>query len=487
MRALSLAPLAALLALAGVACTERNPCFQNGCRSDGRIDSSAEPESDARDAADVAVDATDANDAPGPVDSADVTKRCSGPADCTSDPDGRACDTVSGKCVTCVGDGDCRTDGGTFVCDTSAHACVECTTSTHCAGTRPICDTAARTCVQCLQTSHCSGTTPICDTTAKTCHACKTDGDCVSAAGADPGLCAPNGHCVGNSEVYYAIQPTSSACGTANGTTTMPYCTAREAVTAAANTMTGRPFVVLRGALGGFSVGASNGRITVVGQGAVVLNPGGDPYGVDVTGTADVLIRHVSIGGGASGGAHVSGATATLSLVDDQISGSAGKGVFAENGAKLVMNRCVVVGTGQITTPPALQTATGAGFHVTNSVFARAAIGADLGVAAGGEQLFKNNTIVGNAVAMQCAGAISAGGLIFQGNTSVPGSGCTGTTCCTGDPLLTADYHLMSGSPCIDQLTPDPDVPDDLDGQSRPLGASLKSDCGADEFGALTP
>jgi hypothetical protein len=480
--------VAGLLALAGVACTKYNPHYLG---PDARMEvgtdgSGSEPSpeagADARDAADApaAVDAHDAGMEPMP----DVPKRCSGPADCTSDPGGRACDTGSGKCVTCVGDGDCRTDGGTLVCDTGAHACVQCLLSTQCGGATPVCDTGAKTCVQCLMTSQCSGTTPICNTTAKLCHACKTDGDCVTAAGADPGLCAPDGHCVGTGEVIYAITP--SSCGVLDatyGTLAKPYCTARDAVAAAAGPTAPKPFVVLRGNFGGFSVGATTGRVTVVGQGTVVLNPGSDPYAVESLGTSDVLVRHVSLMSGTSGGAHVSGASAKLALVDVQVTASALSGVVADTGAALTLDRCVIKGNGGLALPAL--TTTNASFHITNTVLASSSIGASLGVVpAGGEQLFKNNTIVGNGTAMRCFDVHSTTGLILQGNANAPDTTCVGAaTCCTGDPLLTADYHLMPGSPCVDQLAFDPDVPDDLDGQARPLGTSMKSDCGADELG----
>jgi hypothetical protein len=40
---------------------------------------------------------------------------------------------------------------------------------------------------------------------------------------------------------------------------------------------------------------------------------------------------------------------------------------------------------------------------------------------------------------------------------------------------------LIAVSPCIDQRTPDM-VTVDIDGQTRPAGATARSDCGADEY-----
>jgi hypothetical protein len=57
----------------------------------------------------------------------------------------------------------------------------------------------------------------------------------------------------------------------------------------------------------------------------------------------------------------------------------------------------------------------------------------------------------------------------------------------TGDPtqfnfvstVPPYDYHLTTGSAAIDQIDTS-SVPDDIDGQFRPLG--LRKDYGADEF-----
>ena len=100
---------------------------------------------------------------------------------------------------------------------------------------------------------------------------------------------------------------------------------------------------------------------------------------------------------------------------------------------------------------------------------------------AGKPSRFLNNTVVtNNPVGFSCASSSPVTGSIVFGNLSGDGAGCAITACCTGDPLLTADYHLMAGSPCIDKLDPAMSVPDDIGGQARPLGS--KSHCGASEF-----
>jgi hypothetical protein len=80
-----------------------------------------------------------------------------------------------------------------------------------------------------------------------------------------------------------------------------------------------------------------------------------------------------------------------------------------------------------------------------------------------------------------CGDAYPIGASILRGNVGgvEATANCVLTACCPGvDPLLTADYHLMSGSPCIAQVASSMLVADDLDGQARP--ATL-SDCGADQ------
>jgi len=433
----------------GAACTKINPNYhkrQDGGTIDIHSDGSEEAGSEAR--ADVG-----GGDVP-----PDAPVGCTDDNGCKNDPAGPVCDVANRKCVHCLLDKDCRPDGGSSVCDKTAHTCVGCL----------------------VNDNACPASTPVCEATTNACRSCKTDSECVAVGGADPGICASNGHCATNDEVVYAIQPTSSNCTTADGSLAMPYCKAQDAVTAAR--VGSKPFVVLRGSFGSISVNATGGRITVVGQGNAMVNPGGDLYGVDVSGTADLAVRNLTVTGGTSatgGAAHVNGAGATLTLVAVQMTGNTGAGVLAEGQSVLVMNRCVIKGGGGLA-PAALKT-TNSSFHVTNSVFASSSIGASLdsNVPGGGDRFFKNNTVVNNATGLVCTG-LSLSGLISFGNTN-DAIGCTPTSCCTGNPLLTSDYHLMSGSPCVDQLDFDPQVPDDLDGQTRPQGTKA-DDCGADEL-----
>lgn len=65
--------------------------------------------------------------------------------------------------------------------------------------------------------------------------------------------------------------------------------------------------------------------------------------------------------------------------------------------------------------------------------------------------------------------------LFWNGNDPV-----TGTNAILEDPLLTADYHLGSGSPAIDAGLTIPWLPVDLEGNARPNGAAY--DIGAYEY-----
>jgi hypothetical protein len=447
------ATLCGLLAALGICgCTRKNPDYcgpsytEDSCTLGPRIDvmtggGGAGGGGDAG-----ATDASDASDA-GPVD------------------------TYTG----CHSDDDCRMDPGGPACDLQKHVCVACTANKHCSpdAGKGVCDTTGEVCVACLADADCGGITPICHSD-HTCQPCGADTECTATS-----ICLDDGSCPAIADVIYAAFPQSGTCTSADGTPSKPYCSAQAALDAAS--AGSKRIVVLKGNFGNISVTATPALIMVIGQGGAMVDPGANPYGIDVSGLSDLFVRDLLITGAMGTSAvHVSGANATLSLRNVHMTGNTSAGVIAEGGALLTMNRCVVEGKGT-SSPAALQT-TASAFHITNSVFASSSVGAALDtVPAGREQLFKNNTIVGNALGMSCMGAFATG-LLFDKNANIAFSPCAPPACCGAglDPMLTPDYHLMSGSPCINQLQPDPDVPDDIDGQRRPYG--MRSDCGADEY-----
>jgi hypothetical protein len=94
---------------------------------------------------------------------------------------------------------------------------------------------------------------------------------------------------------------------------------------------------------------------------------------------------------------------------------------------------------------------------------------------------FLNNTVVSNVgtgIACNTSATTIVGSIAYGNAPDI--SLCALTPCCSGNPALTPDYHLTSGSACIDQIDPTMSATHDIDGQTRPRGPM--SDCGADEF-----
>jgi len=211
-------------------------------------------------------------------------------------------------------------------------------------------------------------------------------------------------------------------------------------------------------------------KILIVGQGAAAVGAGsGDPAGVHLSVASKVYVRNLAISGG------------TVGLV-------------AEGGTELHLTRAVITHNdkGGIRT-------TNVGFDITNTIVAANGPGSDTGgVAFGGVRLgaianglsnFANNTVVSNMqVGISCGIPYDVSTNIIHGNNGGDALNCTGGMCCgAGDPdpkLDTATYRLMSGSPCIDKITPTAStVTVDIDGQARPTPPmTAKLDCGADEF-----
>jgi hypothetical protein len=382
--------------------------------------------------------AADAGDHDGGDGAADVKIGCTLNQDCTAAA-APVCQTTSGLCVGCLADADCKTTA------------------------KPVCDTTAKSCVACLASKDCPDpTAPVCDSHA--CRSCIADAECPNG----PGVCMfhQDGRCATDAETIY-VQKTATCPG--SGSAASPFCKPQDAINAlsAMSSPSAATTLVLRGPmpLGSMNVGFTlAGELTVIGQAGAYVFPGVD-VGLQISDGAQLYVRGLTVTGGAN------------------------VGMLANGNAVLRLDRCLVTSNagGGIQID-------GAGFDIINTVIAKNGPGSDgpitwggflvsSAVPAGNPSRFVNNTVVdNNAAGASCVSPYAIGGSISFGNITGDGSGCTVTTCCTGDPLLTTDYHLMSGSPCIDQLAPALSVPDDIDGQVRPQGASLKSDCGADEY-----
>jgi hypothetical protein len=424
----AMAILAAATAIAAAGCKEHNPYYTGGGDPDaGIIDLIADGQVD--------IAATDGSDDAATDSAPDVPAGCQSNADCTGDAGGPACDKVHHTCVGCLGDGDCSTDGGPG----------------------GICDLTTQACVGCLPTDDpCAGKTPICNAATQTCRACKSDAECP----ANPGVCMDDGHCATDAEVFY-VQKTSNCPG--DGSLAQPLCAPQDAITAMTSA---RWILVLRGpdALDRLSIATSPAnQVMVVGQDGAFISPGAG-NGIQLSTGIKLFVRDMKVMGGAA------------------------VGVMASAG-ELHMDRCTVENNAK----GGIQISA-AGYDIVNTIIAKNGPGTDTGGVlwggvrissappAGAPYRFLNDTVAdNNPSGVSCGISVPMSGLVFSGNVSADNVGCTVTACCgTGNPMLTADYHLMAGSPCIDKLDPSMSVPDDIDGQARPNGTM--SDCGADEY-----
>lgn len=258
---------------------------------------------------------------------------------------GDASDAAVDVRFTCTTSAQCLDhDGGTGkVCEPDAGDCVEClpTNAGACTGTtKPVCLGTA--CVQCLpnMADACTGTTPLCVGT--TCVRCSKDADCTG-----PGICMTDGHCAPDGEVVY-VEFKQTGCTGADGSLANPYCTPTEGVSALAANAT-KKVIAIRGAVNGPMVLANASATPLVLGRQNALNEAGQivtAVGTGITVSAgDVLIRGLEVVGGGSAsskGIVASGSSTKLRLVGVKVSLGMGLGIQADNGADLVMDRCIV-------------------------------------------------------------------------------------------------------------------------------------------------
>ncbi len=133
---------------------------------------------------------------------------CLSDADCTSSPNGRACDVKAGRCVACTKDANCS--GATPACNVTKNACVACTKDTHCASGS--CDVVKNECVSCTSDAQCGGATPRCKKGPKpACVACLSGADCTTGACSGNTCCQPES--CGELKAMWGINPNTWICG----------------------------------------------------------------------------------------------------------------------------------------------------------------------------------------------------------------------------------------------------------------------------------
>ncbi|MEP6651935.1 MAG: right-handed parallel beta-helix repeat-containing protein [Myxococcales bacterium] len=415
---------------------------------------------------------------------------CNGDDDCKASPPGKPLHCLDGlKCVACRDRDDCP--DATPVCD-SNHACVGCKENNDCAGhtSVPVCRKDDGACVACVDHKDCkSPAKPAC--VGNVCAPCTSDKQCMDKLGADPGVCMlhTDGHCATEAEVLY-VRPIAgcldNGTGPGAGTVRTPFCQLDRAMPAVSPE---RSIVVVRPSDGliallawTYSAPPAVAELTVIGQQGATIGPGTD-VGVTLT-AGTVYLRGLRIFGMLHGG------------------------IYVAPGTTLKMNRCIV------TDSRGGLFVNGAGFQITNSVFANNDLativspggtaieygGAYLGGLANKLAVFRFNTVYGNkGPGLVCGGAYPVKGLLVAGNTTPQVVTCDfndGTSEVPGsasvyDPKFdTTDtrnpYRLTAQSSCVNKAgSMASDSPaDDIDGNPRPAPPMTPLDCGASEYQA---
>lgn len=405
-----------------------------------------------------------------------------------------ACNAVTGTCVQCFRSSDCRGQGDAGVGDagrdggptggvcSTRNTCVECTGSSDCtdparsfcvgnacvgcgsaganacAGARPLCagsGSKAGQCVECTSNAQCQqATSPVCD--ANQCRGCKKDSECSAKAG----ICGLDGSCPGSNAIAYVQN--SSKCTSSDrglGTLDLPYCDLDTAISAASAS---NAIIRVTGSIVA-SKALSISRATpllITGSSAstaIINPPPGNAEPVISIAGGEVTLRDLTITGGQESGISIS--AGTLHVNRCYVLNNAGTGIVVGNGVAFDITNTVIAGNG----------------GTTNS-------GVTLGSYAGtGLTRFAFNTVVNNGHGgVVCAAGYTLVGILANNNGLLDFSAdCSTTASSTAAPAFGSNFHLTTGSPCVNKGGA-ACLGEDIDGESRPKG--LACDCGADEF-----
>jgi hypothetical protein len=373
--------------------------------------------------------------------------------------------------------------------DAPPPAKVQCTNDSQCSTGH--CELKAQLCVDCLANSDCTGG-ELCDVGGTyTCKGCIRDGDCPSNA------CLPGGVCGQDSTVVYV-----DAGGTDNATcsTEMPCKTIAHGLTlVTAN----RKYMRVTGELA--ESPTIDVDVEILGDGARLTGASGVDWVIKVA-SAVVKIHGVEVfcaGGTDTVGINAGASTLTLDQVDVSGCGRGGGGIKLGMGFAII-TRSVIHDNpaGGITTDGK------ANFTITNNILHHNGTAASPGggVIFGADSLrpetkFEFNTVVDNdamaskGAGAQCAKAIPMANNLFVSNGTILSANVVG--CDPAGALVTDDlasvhfldeaqrnYHITPPSVAIDMAPDGSNVDDDIDGELRPQGASMKKDYGADEYRA---
>lgn len=390
------------------------------------------------------------------------TNACTGPADCAT-PDQPVCDVGgAGTCVGCAVAADCTRFAATPQCDDGTGVCVACRTSADCGGASPVCGTD---------------------------HTCRS---CAAAAECAAGLCTQAGTCPPAEQVIYVDSTAAAgnvACtagapcrtitaGVAAATAARRYLEIAPGMYAEQVILDGRAIEV---SATGAELGSSSNPVIEVRNGATLTASGlrirgGVGRGLRCTDSTAVL-RGVGIED--NNGVGVEGSGCNLTLEQARVLGNRAGGLYLSGGRIAIRNAFIgkngslssVVGGAFILSPFDLA------LEFTTI--------ADNLVSSGAAGLFCQTATV---VTVANDIVVGAAGNQVQADTCAPrytlsNQALAGATNLVATPTFrnaaAGDYHLVAGSPGIDQADPAATFTIDIDGEARPAGAH--ADVGADE------